>query len=101
MQLNKQPITILAMFCLLTGAMAMPSLLVVSSLRINISAPVFAAVLALGAASVGAGFASWVLGLIISAGRRRWDWFVAVLILGAPASLALGLVPTDAVPERL
>lgn len=95
MRLNKQLITFLAAICLLTGVVAITALLVVSVVRMNMSAPVFSAALAFGVASVVTGVASRVLGLIVSAGRKRWDWFVAVLLLGAPASLALGLASSD------
>ncbi len=37
------------------------------------------------------GIASWAAGMIKAANIGRWDWLVAVLLLGAPAALALAL----------
>jgi len=35
--------------------------------------------------------AAWMAGMVAAAGRQRWDWFVAVLLLGVPAAFALGI----------
>jgi hypothetical protein len=41
-----------------------------------------------------------VAGMVATARLHRWDWFVAVLLLGAPAALALGLMQGQIADQR-
>jgi hypothetical protein len=67
----------------------------------NLNALAFGAVVVCFAVACLAGAASWLGGLIAAAGLRRWDWFVAVLLLGAPATLALGITQSREATARL
>lgn len=81
---------------LLAAVLAIVPVVAISVAHGNLNGLAFGGVLALLAISCLTGAASWVIGLIAAAGRRRWDWFVAVLLLGVPAALAVGLMSHDA-----
>lgn len=57
----------------------------------NLNALVFGIIVALLVVGGALNVVSWVAGMIIAAGLNRWDWFVAVLLLSAPATLSLCL----------
>lgn len=85
------PISLVAAVSLVALALAAVPVLVISVAHGDLSALAFGAVVTLFVVGCLAGAAAWVAGLIVAAGIRRWDWFVAVLLLGAPATLALGI----------
>lgn len=57
----------------------------------NLNGLAFGAILALLVLGCVLAVASWVAGMVTAAGLHRWDWFVAVLLLGAPAALVVGV----------
>lgn len=59
--------------------------------HIDLNSLVFAGISALFAMSFILGFTAWLLGLMKTARISRWDWFVAVLILGMPGALIYGI----------
>jgi hypothetical protein len=85
------PLSLIAAASLVALALAAVPVVVVSVAHGDLSALAFGAVVTLFVVGCLAGAAAWVAGLIFAAGIRRWDWFVAVLLLGAPATLALGI----------
>ena len=58
--------------------------------HVNLSSVVFLGIGVLFAVSVALGFVAWLLGLMKTARISRWDWFVVVLVLGAPGALLYG-----------
>jgi hypothetical protein len=86
-----RPLSLVAAVSLVALVLAAVPVVVVSVAHGDLSALAFAAVVTLFVVGCLAGAAAWVAGLIVAAGIRRWDWFVAVLLLGAPAALALGI----------
>jgi hypothetical protein len=97
--MNLRPLSLLAAAALVALALAAAPVLVVSLTHGNMNALAFSAVAALFALGCLAGTAAWVAGLIAAAGIRRWDWFVAVLLLGVPATLALDITRSHAAAD--
>jgi hypothetical protein len=97
--MNLRPLTFVAAIALVALALAAAPVLVVSLAHGNLNALAFGAVVVLFALGCLAGTAAWIAGLIAAAGLRRWDWFVAVLLLGAPATLALDITRSRAIGD--
>ena len=91
-RIYRSPLTLVALTALVALVLAAMPMLVVTFTHANLNALAFGTVVVFLVVACLAGVASWLAGLIAAAGQRRWDWFVAVLLLGAPATLALGLV---------
>ena len=90
-RIYRSPLILVALVALVALALAVTPVLVVTLAHANLNALAFGAVVLFFAIACLAGAASWLAGLIAAAGLHRWGWFVAVLLLGAPATLALGL----------
>jgi hypothetical protein len=84
-------LTAIALAAITLLALGIAIVVAVSIVRGNLNALAFGTVLALLVVGGVLWAVSWISGLVTAAGLRRWDWFVAVLLLGAPASLALSL----------
>jgi hypothetical protein len=72
------------------------SVAAVSVTQGNLNGLAFGVVLGLFVLGGALALAAWVAGMVTAAGLHRWDWFVAVLLLGAPAALALGIAKSRA-----
>lgn len=77
-------------------ASATVAVVAVSLTHGNLSGLAFGVILILFVLGGALAVAARVAGMVTAAGHSRWDWFVAVLLLGAPAALALGMAQTRA-----
>ena len=81
--MNNRALLIISALSVLSLGIAIAAIGVASAARLNLGSGVFAAILALFALGVLTGAVAWLLGLMRTARDRRWEWFVAILLLGA------------------
>jgi hypothetical protein len=90
--MSKRVLLIFSASAVLALVLSALMVIVVSTMRINLSSGIFAALLTLFALGALAGVAAWILGLMQAARGRQWDWFVEVLALGAFGALIFAIV---------
>jgi hypothetical protein len=90
--MSRRSIVIFASASLTMLAVGLTLLGMVMAARANLASTAFGGLAALVVVGGVLGFVSWLLGLMRTAGQRRWDWFVAILVLGPLGALIYGLV---------
>jgi hypothetical protein len=65
--------------------------MIVTAAHLNLSSTVFGGTLVLFLLGCVLGAAAWLMGLMATARLGRWDWFIAVLVLGPLGALIYGV----------
>jgi hypothetical protein len=87
---NNRNILIFALVSVVALVLGFVLLVIASVAHLNLSSAAFGGIATLVLIGGLVGFVAWLLGLMKTARISRWDWFIAVLLLGPLGALIYG-----------
>ena len=88
--MNNRNILIFALVSIVALVLGVVLLVVASAAHLNLSSAAFGSIITLFLIGGLVGFVAWLMGLMKTARISRWDWFIAVLLLGPLGALLYG-----------